>query len=76
MSSRKSKPWKLNYLTPGGIHSETHRSRPALDRAAEDERTRITAGISRVTGMTAYQWNADRADWVLYERLPITKTDQ
>lgn len=76
MSPRNSKPWKLNYLTPVGIYSETHRSRPALYRAAENERARIADGFSRVTGMTAYRWDADRDDWVLYERLPITEADR
>jgi hypothetical protein len=70
---RKSKPWKLVYVTPGGLHEETHRSRPALHRAAEAERVRIAAGSSRVVGMTAYQWDAELALWVRYERLPISE---
>ncbi|MFE3583745.1 hypothetical protein [Streptomyces vinaceus] len=68
----KSKPWKLAYVTPGGIYEETHRSRPALYRAADAERARVAEGLSRVTGMTAYRWEPDGNRWVRYERLPIT----
>jgi hypothetical protein len=61
--------WKLVYLTQGAPYTELHRSRAALYRAVEAERERIAAGFSRVTGMSAYQWDADLNDWRLHERL-------
>ena len=72
MTVAVSRPWKIVFVTPGGRTEQKYRSRPAMYRAAEEHRADIAGGFSRTIRMSAYQWDADRGAWVLYEQLPIT----
>ncbi|AXH66208.1 hypothetical protein SEA_SATIS_47 [Streptomyces phage Satis] len=66
---RKSKPWKVVFLTAGGpLPEKTFTSETAAYRAVNHEREQIRDGVSRVSRAVVYQWDKNMARWMTFER--------
>jgi hypothetical protein len=65
--ARKSKPWAVVLLMPGGPTRTEHRSQPEAYRKVIAEREQAKAGTTRVTKIRVEQWDPDGNRWALYE---------
>jgi hypothetical protein len=67
MPKKPSQPWRLVLTTPSVPVYTKHRSKPAAYRAVEEEKERISAGLSNVARIAVDKWDADNQCWARYE---------
>lgn len=69
VAKRKSKPWKVVFLTAGGpLPEKPFTSEAAAYRAVNHEREQVRDGVSRVSRAVVYQWDKTQARWMTFER--------
>ncbi|WP_326806666.1 hypothetical protein OHB04_02410 [Streptomyces sp. NBC_01775] len=66
-AKRPSKPWRLLYTIPSGLHETKHRSEPATYREVIAEKERIAAGESRTERIRVEKWSVPYGQWELIE---------
>lgn len=66
---RKSKPWKVVFLTAGGpLPEKPFTSEKAVYTAVNHEREQVRDEISRVSRAVVYQWDRAQGRWMVFER--------